>query len=391
MLNFTFRFNCCIRTFSLAFLLLFSVLLPFQLSQAADSATQEPAPQVTGQISDQMLGSMLMLGFRGTKLADDDPFLKMVAQGKIGNIILFDKDVTDGSQRNISSPEQLRALTQTLKNAAPEPIFIAIDQEGGQVRRLKPQKGFLDLPSAQSLGQGSTNSTFEMADKLGKELRTHGINLDLAPVVDVDSNPYNPAIGRLGRSFGTDAQNVANHALAFGRGLAKNGVAPCLKHFPGQGCAAEDSHLGLTDITQCWNPEVDLAPYAAIFAEGWPGMVMTGHLFHSGLDNANAATVSKKIVTGLLREGMGWNGVVISDDLQMKAISQEKNIKDVMAQAIEAGVDILMFGNNLEWDEELPNKAFHALRELADEGILKPERVEESCKRISALRNAVTH
>lgn len=348
-------------------------------------AAEETAPGVD---SDAMLGSMLMLGFRGASLSADDPFLKMVSEGKIGNIILFDRDVSENAPRNVVSPQQLAALTATLRKAAPRPIFIGVDQEGGQVRRLKPQKGFFDLPSAQALGQGSVQTTRETAEKLGSELHGLGINLDLAPVVDVDTNPFNPAIGRLGRAFSSDAQVVAAHALAFGHGLAKNGVVPTLKHFPGQGCAGQDSHLVLPDVSQCWNAEIDLRPYADIFRQGWPGTVMIGHLFHRGLDPDLPSTLSPKIVTGLLRQGLGWQGVVISDDLQMKAVSEGRDLAQTMQLAIEAGVDILLFGNNLEWDAELPQKAWNTLKSLVDEGKISPARLAESRDRIAALHEA---
>lgn len=368
-------------TCALLCLLTFTACIPL----AADIT--KPAQEVpVGADLDHMLGSMLMLGFRGAALAPDDPFLAMIKDGKIGNVILFDKDVSDNSPRNIISPEQLGRLTESIKSAAGGPILIGIDQEGGQVRRLKAQKGFFDLPSAQVMGQASPKGTFDLADQSAREMAKLGINLDLAPVVDVDTNPFNPAIGRLGRAFSSDAQTVARHALAFGMALAKNGVVPTLKHFPGQGCAKEDSHLGLADISQCWNPEIDLLPYAEIFSQGWPGAVMTGHLFQRDLDNDLQATFSKKIITGLLRDGLGWQGVVISDDLQMKGAGGGRELKELMQLAIEAGVDIILLGNNLEWDPALPQKAWQTLRALVDEGKVTPDRVRQSWNRISALR-----
>lgn len=370
--------------------LILPLLAFFAFCSLAWSATADNAwPESAGEAAlDAKLGAMLMFGFRGAGLAPDDPFLALIKAGKVGNVVLFDKDVTEGGARNIVSPEQLKKLAATLREAAPGPIFIGVDQEGGQVRRLKPQKGFFDLPSAQAMGQESVRSTLETAEKLGRELHDLGINLDLAPVVDVDTNPFNPAIGRLGRSFGTDAANVAAHALAFGQGLAKNGVAPTLKHFPGQGCATSDSHLGLPDISQCWNAEIDLRPYADIFQKGWPGMVMTGHLFHKGLDPELPSTLSRKIIIGLLRNGLGWQGVVLSDDLQMKAVSEGRDLKETIRLALDAGVDMLLFGNNLEWDADLPQKVWNCLRELLAEGSLAPERVEESWRRINALHEA---
>lgn len=351
------------------------------LAGAGASASTEPAAPPL----DRMIGAMLMCGFRGTELAPDDPFLAAVAGGRVGNVILFDRDMTTGGERNIRSPEQVRRLTATLRAAAPGPLFIAVDQEGGQVRRLRPQKGFSDLPSAQRLGQGSAAATREIATLLGEELAGLGIDVDLAPVADVDSNPLNPAIGRLGRAFSSDAAAVARHALAFGQGLARSGVIPVLKHFPGQGCAREDSHLGLTDISQCWDGATDLFPYAEILRAGWPGMIMPGHLFHAGLDPDLPATLSPMVITGLLRQGLGWQGVVISDDLQMRAIAGRYGLRESILLAVRAGVDILLFGNNLEWEDGLADTAFAALRALVEDGSIPVARIRRSWERISAL------
>lgn len=353
-----------------------------------EAAENQPPVKAQAPTLDQMLGSMLMFGFRGAALAPDDEFLKMVSDGKIGNMVLFDRDVTKGGERNINSKVQVQGLTKTLIDAAPFPLFISVDQEGGQVRRLKPQKGFMDLPSAQAMAQRNATATRELAAAIGAELKSLGINMDLAPVLDVDSNPFNPGIGRLGRSFSSDPGQVVQHALAFGLGLANAGVVPVLKHFPGQGCATEDSHLGLPDITQCWNPEIDLRPYAEIFSSGWPGAVMIGHMLHRGFDGELPSTLSKKIITGLLRNGLKWQGVIISDDMQMKAVAGSRELKETLWLAIDAGIDILLFGNNLEWDAALPQKVWDALKALQADGRLTEERIKESWQRISALHAA---
>lgn len=369
---------------------LLTAIFSFLTSSFALAENQAKAAEQGNMVEDapsleRMLGAMLMIGFRGFSLEDKDPFLEKIRQGEIGGVILFDKDVSSNGQRNIQSPEQLRKLSAQLAGAAPAPIFIAIDQEGGQVRRLRPQKGFMDLPSAQAMGQGNSHDTFATAEKLGAELHNLGINVDLAPVVDVDSNPYNPVIGRLGRAFNSDSLIVAQHALAFGQGLAKMDVIPVLKHFPGQGCGTKDSHMEALDVSACWNANVDLLPYAEILKAGWPGMVMTGHILHKELDGNLPASLSRNIIDGLLRKGLGWEGVVISDDLQMKAASQGRDLKEIIFLAIDAGNDILLFGNNLEWDEALPEKVIQALQELVAEKIITEERVRESWRRISSL------
>lgn len=353
---------------------------PAASTGAANQNIGKPPPPL-----DIMIGSMLMLGFRGADLPPGDAFLEQVRAGHVGHVILFDRDVTTGGERNITSPQQLRQLTATLRAVAPGPLLIAVDQEGGRVRRLKPQKGFADLPSAQSMGAGQPDKTRTLARQLGKELAGLGISVDLAPVADVNSNPANPAIGALERSFSPNPALVAAHSLAFGQGLAQQGIIPALKHFPGQGGAQKDSHLGLTDITRSWNAKADLAPYAQAFAQGWPGMVMLGHLFHTGLDANYPATLSRAVVADLLRGRMGWQGVIISDDMQMKAITAHYGMEQAVLLAVNAGVDILLFGNNLYWDENLPQKAFATLKGLVESGRISQQRVMESWLRISNL------
>ena len=162
-------------------------------------------------------------------------------------------------------------------------------------------------------------------------------------------------------------------------------MIPALKHFPGQGGARNDSHLGVTDISRCWNADADLAPYAQAFAHGWPGMVMIGHLYHKGLDVRYPATLSRAVITGLLRGRMGWQGVVVSDDMQMKAITTQFGMEQAMLLAVNAGVDILLFGNNLYWDKELPRKAFDTLQKLVRSGRISRQRITESWQRITNL------
>ena len=374
--------------FWLALALCFSPLPGVGAWAAAPAVSGAPANAGAGKAApplDVMIGSMLMLGFRGADLPSGDAFLEQVRAGHVGHVILFDRDVTTGGERNIISPRQVRRLTATLRAASPGPFLIAVDQEGGRVRRLKPQRGFADLPSARSMGADSPEKTRAIARQLGEELASLGISVDLAPVADVNSNPANPAIGALERSFSPNPAMAAAHALAFGQGLAQRGIIPALKHFPGQGGARKDSHLGLTDITRTWNARADLVPYAQAFAQGWPGMVMLGHLYHKGLDPQYPATLSRAVVTDLLRGRMGWQGVVISDDMQMKAITDHYGMEQAMLLAVNAGVDILLFGNNLYWDETLPRKVFETLRGLVESGRISRQRIMESWLRITNL------
>ena len=196
----------------------FAASAPAARAGAANATVSNAVPSL-----DIMIGSMLMLGFRGADLPPGDAFLAQVRAGHVGHVILFDRDVTTGGERNITSPQQLRQLTATLRAASPGPLLIAVDQEGGRVRRLKPQKGFADLPSAQSMGTGQPDKTRALARQLGKELAGLGISVDLAPVADVNSNPANPAIGALERSLAPIPLLLRPTPLPLGRGWHSRG------------------------------------------------------------------------------------------------------------------------------------------------------------------------
>ena len=230
-----------------------------------------------------MAAQMLMVGFRGTEAGPESPIVRHIKAGSVGNVILFSRDQTNGAgaDRNIRSPEQLRALTAALKAAAPAdmPVWVGLDQEGGRVQRLRPGMGFAeDYPSARTLGVSDDIALTRLtAERMGRELAELGIDVDFAPVADVNVNPESPAIGALGRSFSADPEAVARHAATFSEGLRAAGVIPCLKHFPGHGSADADTHIGAADVTQTWREE-ELIPYRRAVASGWRGMIMTSHI-----------------------------------------------------------------------------------------------------------------
>ncbi|MBO4335173.1 MAG: glycoside hydrolase family 3 protein [Desulfovibrio sp.] len=342
----------------------------------AEGLRRDPASLET------MLGAMLMCGFRGAELEPDDPFLELVRQGHVGHVILFDRDVQTGKSRNILSSAQVKKLTATLRQAKGSPMFIAIDQEGGQVSRLKPRLGFLALPSARQLGQGSPMGSRSWAQKSAAEMRRLGITLDFAPVADVAD--ARTVIGRHERSFGPNAQNCAQHVMAFGQGLWDRGVIPTLKHFPGIGCATADTHLQSADIAHCFDQKRDLLPFTLALRSGWPGMVMVGHV-KSSLDPSLPASLSPKVIMDVLRKRLGWHGVIITDDLQMRAISDSYSLEESIELAVQAGADILLFGNNLNWQEDLPQRAYAALQKLVADGRISHERIAASYARIQAL------
>ncbi|MDQ5908914.1 MAG: beta-N-acetylhexosaminidase [Pseudomonadota bacterium] len=201
---------------------------------------------------ERKISQMLLVGFRGTVLTDDNPIVRDIRDYQIGGVILFDRDVAlkqDG--RNITSPTQLQALTASLKNLARTPLFIAVDQEGGNVARLKERYGFPPTVTAQSLGTADDLAlTAQAADRIANTLVENGLNLNFAPVVDLNVNPDSPAIGKYQRSFSADPAIVTRHAGEFVNRQRQRGVMSALKHFPGHGSATADSHQGFVDVTE---------------------------------------------------------------------------------------------------------------------------------------------
>lgn len=343
---------------------------------------QSPAAAGDGPTLRAMLGQMLLVGFRGAELDADAPILRDVREHGLGGVILFDRDVRlQTSGRNIRNPEQVRALTARLQAEAEIPLFVAVDQEGGRVRRLREEAGFPFSPSAKAMGQRTPDETRQEGERTGQLLAGLGINLDFAPVADVDVNPTSPAIGALERSFSADPEAVAAHALAFSRGLRSRGVLPCLKHFPGHGSAMADSHLGLTDISRTWSP-AELIPYERLIPLEASPLIMCGHLFLERFDADHPATLSPAVLTGLLRERLGFAGVIVSDDMQMRAVTAHYGLEEAVLRAVEAGVDILVFGNNLDYDPDIVPKAVDILVRGVDSGRLSRQRIETSFERI---------
>jgi len=335
---------------------------------------------------DTMIGQMIMAGFRGYTVDAHSPIMKDIRERHLGGVILFDYDVEQGKrERNIQSPDQVLKLTTDLAAAAEIPLFIAVDQEGGRVQRLKSDQGFHESPSAKALGRLPNGVVYSEARNVGKALLDVGFNLNFAPVADVDVNPESPAIGKIERSFSADPARVAECDRIFLDGMASQGIIGCLKHFPGHGSAGGDSHFGVTDVTDTWS-EKELVPYKLLIQNGSAEVIMTAHIFNAKLDADYPATLSHKVITGLLRDKLGFGGVVITDDMNMKAITSQYGQEEAIRLAIEAGADILLFGNNLTYDPNAVKKVHATIRRLVDEGVIKRPRINTSYSRIMRLK-----
>jgi beta-N-acetylhexosaminidase len=330
---------------------------------------------------------MLLVGFRGLSVDENHPLVSDILLRSIGGVVLFDYDVPSSSPvRNIESQDQLRSLVSSLQSFAAKPLIVAVDHEGGLITRLKEKFGFPKTFSAQFLGlENNLQFTFQQAEGMAGQLARLGINLNLAPVVDLNINPENPIIGKLERSFSEDPEEVVQHAERFIEAHHKKGVLCTLKHFPGHGSSVEDSHLGLVDITSTWSTK-ELRPYEELIQRGIVDAVMTAHVYNRHLDPDYPATLSRRIITGILREKLDYNGVVISDDMQMGAISKSYGLETAVTMAIEAGVDILAFANNSTFDSGIAGKAAGIIKKLVISKKINLSRIDESYKRIARLK-----
>lgn len=331
------------------------------------------------------------MGFRGLEGATAGWIGTAIAEQGLGGVILFDRDGKTGGARNIESPEQVGRLIGELRSFAPgRELVVAIDQEGGRVNRLSPAYGFPKTRSQAAVGEEGDAAVEAWADGIATTLAEAGINLNLAPVVDLNVNPTNPAIGTLNRAFSADPSVVARDAAIEIAAHRARGVRTTLKHFPGLGSATVNTDLGVADVTATWR-DVELDPYRALLGLGLVDAVMAGHLVNGQIDPSAPASLSHATVSGVLREQLGWAGVVVTDDLQAAAITEAFGFEDAVALALEAGNDLLLFANQQVYDGELPTRVVDLVERLIGEGRLTEAQIDESVARIERLfPNATT-
>ena len=355
-----------------------SILLAFDVVLASGSVDVKNEDEVK-----KMIGRMLLVGFEDKTLEKNSTIIRQIQKYDLGGVILFDRFYTDRTKtKNIASPEQLQQLTKTLNKYAKKPLLISVDQEGGKVARLKPKYGFLEIPSAKNITYLSLEDTKLLYKAQAKMLKDNGINCDFAPVVDLAINPKNKVIVGLERSYGSSSEKVIKYAKIFIDALNDENVTSVLKHFPGHGSSLGDSHQGFVDVSKTWSAK-ELEPYQKLIDEHKVQMIMTAHVFNAQLDEEYPATLSYKTNTQLLRETMGYDGVLISDDLQMKAISKHFSLKQTLTLAINSGVDILLFANQLA-SQDIDELVDTIYNEVLN-GTIPFERILESNKRIQLL------
>ena len=338
----------------------------------------------------RMIGQMLIVGFQGSTADEAVSIIEAIYKYNLGGVILYDQFVSASppTPHNIRNPEQVKSLNRALQYACDGLLLIGVDQEGGQVHRLHHNYGFPPTQSWGKLGEKpDLKQTYNHSKKMALTLREAGFNLNFAPVLDIPADGKS-FINQKDRCFSNNPQLVSAHACEFVRAHRESGVLTAGKHFPGQGSAGGDTHDGFVDVTHTWS-EHELLPYKELIEENFLDAVMTSHLFNQNLDPDLPATLSKNILNDLLRNELGFKGVIISDDPQMKAITKHFDLKTAIKHMLQAGVDLFCFGNNLFYDEHLIKKVVTAISELVSNGDVSIERIHQSFERIQIFKNTI--
>lgn len=321
---------------------------------------------------DEKIGQMLVISYRSSKF--DSKIENTLKTLKPGGIILF--------KENITTYQQTVNYINMIKQTADIPIIIGIDQEGGNVQRIKtlPDANVLTIPYMYYLGQtGDSKLSYKVGTVVGEELGAFGINLDYAPSIDIFSNPSNTVIGK--RAFGTDAKTVIDMSFPFAEGLKDSGIIPVMKHFPGHGDTVIDSHVGLPVVTKTKEELMtrELLPFQEAVKRN-ADIIMVAHISFPNITGDNQpASLSQEIVTNLLREEMGYQGVVTTDAVDMKALSDRYTTKEICTKAIQAGVDMILMSQE-------SSIALASIKESLQEGIITEEQINAAVTRILTMK-----
>ena len=320
------------------------------------------------------IGQLLIVGFEGTHLPI--PLIGALTKGEIGGVILF--------ARNFESREQIMALTQQIHAIqSPYPIWIGVDQEGGKVQRIGENYGSERIPPALEIAQTTPQNAMDIAERTGRDLKSLGFDINFAPVLDIHTNPDNPIIAT--RAFGTTPEQVIEFALPTMDGLRKAGIIPCGKHFPGHGDTLLDSHTDLPEVNHSIERlrSVEFKPFKAAIEAEIP-MIMTAHIVMNGLGERFPATLSPEIVTGILRNELGYKGVIVSDDLEMDAIIDRFSTFKAVMLGLKAGVDAFLICKSQYLWAPLCKQILAEVKENTQ----MQDRIFESAQRVLDLKRA---
>lgn len=357
--------------FTLVLLLSFSV--PVYADQISDTELQNKIDQ------------LFIVGFRGATFDTAPEAQRMLSETNIGGVILFDYDTpTKSYGRNIKTKAEATKLISDLQSHAKTPLFISIDEEGGKVSRLKKVPGFIPTLSVAKLSLKTDTQVQSIAKGLGQILSSYGFNMNFAPVLDVNVNKKSPAIGAVGRSFSHLQSVVARKGMAFSKGLEQSNIIPVGKHYPGHGSAFADTHKGFVDITNSFK-QYELVPFKKACEAGIPA-IMVGHLYDSRVDKTYPATLSKAHIDRLKSLGC-TSQVFITDDIDMKALTQEYSRHDILVNAFNAGIDIVIVSNNIGTYN--PDQFFIDRKIVFDAvraGEISEARIDETYNKVTQLK-----
>lgn len=322
---------------------------------------------------DEKIGQLVIVGIDGYSL--DQNSIDLIKDYKVGGVILYNTNVKNSSQ--------LLSLTNSIKETNsnnPVPIFISADQEGGRIDRMPNE--IKRFPTNQVIGQkNNSNLSYNIGNSIAYELKAYGFNLNYAPVLDINSNPKNPVIGS--RSFGSNAKIVSDLGVQTMNGMQSGGIIPVIKHFPGHGDTSVDSHIGLPVVNKDLSSlkAFELAPFTNAIKSN-ADAVMAAHILLPKIDPNNPASFSKAIITDLLRNELGFNGVVITDDMTMGAVVKNYRLDNAAIKSINAGSDIILVAH--DYNYEL--KVINALKKAAVDNVITQDRINESVYRILKLK-----
>ncbi|GAA0488024.1 beta-N-acetylhexosaminidase [Salinibacillus aidingensis] len=352
-----------------AFIFIVMIIFPYTIGSSDPKEHPDDIERQIESLSlDEKIGQMLLVGFEGTRLNGE--VKAYIEDYHVGGLILF--------KENLLDVEQTTKLLNHIKhkNKGQIPLFLGIDEEGGEISRVPDE--LKALPDAREVGEvDQPELSFQYGNMLANQIQPLGFNMDFAPVLDINTNPENPIIGR--RAFGSTAEKVTKHGLAVMNGIRATGVIPVVKHFPGHGDTSLDSHEELPVVSKSLEElqDLELKPFKAAIKRN-ADAVMMAHLSVPNIDNKYPASLSKRMIQGLLRNQMGFEGLVITDDLTMKAITNQYTVADAAVQSVKAGSDILLIAHQKENVAE----TFKKLKQAVKTGDLSEQRINESVYRI---------
>ena len=366
------------RKIIVIFIIVSIVSIYFSACSKIDNENEEPIDGIMEQINnmslEEKIGQMLIVGMEGYEI--DENIKELINKYYVGGFILFKK--------NIESAQQLINLTNDLKKLNEQnliPLFLSIDEEGGSISRLPPE--FIKSESNRVIGENNDPLlSFEIGGIIAKQIKSLGFNINFAPVLDIDSNPNNPVIGD--RSFGPDPNLVSELGIATMKGIQSQNIVPVIKHFPGHGDTDTDSHLGLPSVDKSFNDlmQFELIPFKNAIEDG-ADAVMVAHILYEMIDPLYPSTLSETIIQDLLRDQLGFNGIVITDDMTMGAIMDNYDVTEASIQSIKAGCDIVLICHGYE---NIIN-VLEALKRAVENNEITEDRINQSVYRILTIKH----